>query len=191
MWHTSQGDRKLVNLERRLFVEGALRVLRFIRLDDELTFRVPQFDRMEVETRKYSILHVTDKLTNGEPAAPPEAWEEAAIAAVFEHIKDDTRDEITTEVAYAREGQSGCRRCRRYMRKLIRAVAMETGVGTPLDPEFTDMGRWDSTIEDLADCILLDRDSAMECTQDVPLKFSKEDRKRLSFLFEKLRKENP
>lgn len=191
MFHTSHGDRRLIGHERRLFVEGALRVLEWIRVDDELTFRVPQFDRMEPETRQLAILHVTDRLINIEPAPPPEGWEEAAIAAVFEQIKDDIRDEITTDVACEEDDERVCRRCRRYMRRLVRAVAIETGAGTPIDPESTDRDKWNSTIDEFADCILLDRNSAMECTQDVPLKFSKEDRKRLSFLFEKLRKENP
>lgn len=191
MFHTSHGDRRLVSQERRLFLEGALRMLEWIRVDDELTFRVPQFDRMESQTRHRAILHVMDRLINDEPATPPEAWEEAAIAVVFEVIKEDTHTEIRTEQRYARDDQSGCRRCRFYMRTLIRAAAIETGAGIPIDSRSTDRDKWDSTIEELADCILLDRDSAMEDTQAVSPKFSKEDRNRLFSLFEKLRKENP
>ena len=99
MWRTVCGDRVLVGKERSLFVHAAASLLDYLLddEDDEIT-GVPQFDRLEPNTRIVLLRDVVQALTD--PTMPiPEltALNEAAVHAVFEFVRGEVGMEIECE----------------------------------------------------------------------------------------------
>ena len=175
MWNTQDGIRKLVGKERRLF-SAAARSL-FHRLGELADIEVdwnsgsPAFDSIPIENRRWLLLLVAEALLGDEPDPSLGAWNEGAVLAVFNHLKEEVQFEIDYQPEGALDEPA-------YMRSRVHDAWMEhidktemaeygeeEGPHQPLDS--TDFDEWDSKIEFLADQILFDRDCEDETVMDL------------------------
>lgn len=149
MWRTSCGDRTLQGAEAKLFAEALLNLLD---QEDELQFEdcdlgIECFDGLTYG-QKISVLHTIANglLRENVPAVPLTAVVEAAIAAVFEHLRISVDMEVDEPEAWP------------DWRKMIVAARGETGGEEIPNPTCDDVGEWEMEIQGLADVILWDAD---------------------------------
>jgi len=149
MWRTSCGDRTLKGAEARLFAEALLDLLDD---EDELQFEdcelgIECFDNLTYGQAIF-VLHTiaTGLLRDDVPAVPLTAVVEAAIAAVFQHLRIQVDIEVDEPTWW------------RDWRKLIIAAREETGGEELPDPTCDDLDEWDLQIQELTDVVLWDAD---------------------------------
>ena len=148
MWRTSCGERTLQCAEARVFAEALLSLLDEAESEQLYDYDLGplSFDRLTYGQKIAVLSTVANGLLRDDvPAVPLTAVLEAAIAAVFEHL----RNSLTFEID---EGTGT------IWRKLIVAAREEMeGVGVPR-VTCRDHNEWDCEIQELSDCILWDAD---------------------------------
>ena len=147
MWRTSCGNRTLKRAEARLFAEALLSLL-----DQEDALRhedcplgIECYDSLTYG-QKISVLATVGKglLREDVPAVGLTAVVEAAIAAVFEHLKSLVEIGLDEPAWWS------------DWRKLIVAAGREMGAESIPDPACDDLEEWELTIQKLKDGILSD-----------------------------------
>lgn len=171
MWNTPGGERKLAGKERALFIEGVTnlcdQLMDVEEPDDECPTDVPVFDQIPIEERPYVLLGVARSVLGDDPAPKPTAWNEGAILAVFNHIRDEVEFEIDNE------GEGGVLDLDPRWRGLVHEAWIERCYRkgeVDYDPDEGDkqaitsknLDGWSFKIEGLADQLLFDRDCEME-----------------------------
>ena len=103
MWHTSEGDRVLEGAEAALFKAGVISIVEQIKDEANYSgfgYSIGLFNELTWSQRLAVIQTVTTSLLNSNESAPRlSAVNEAAIAAVFEHISYQIDVEIDDEPA--------------------------------------------------------------------------------------------
>jgi hypothetical protein len=149
MWRTSRGERTLQGAEAIVFAEALASLLDSAIVDelDDYEFGIECFDNLTFGQKVSSLEVIGNGLLRKDmPPVGLTAALESAIAAVFEHLKN----QITFEIDMPGFGTS--------WRALV--VAARKEMEAEVIPELTceDLDEWDIEIQGLADCILWDAD---------------------------------
>jgi hypothetical protein len=149
MWRTSCGERVLSGAEAKVFAEALLNLL------DEVTdydfedyeLGIKCFDTLTFGQKIYVLATIGNGLFRKD-VKPVEltAVLEAAIAAVFEHLKK----KIIIEIDEAEPGTD--------WRELLVAARKEMEGEDIPDPTCEDLGEWETELQQLSDAILWDVD---------------------------------
>jgi hypothetical protein len=149
MWRTSSGIRVLNGAEAKLFAEVFLNLLdkSCVFQFEDYEFGIETFDNLTFGQKMCVLMTIANGLLREdvEPVRLTAAFE-AAIAVVFEHLRNSVEFEID-------EPEAGtCWRC------LIVAVQQEMdGEETP-EVSCCDYEEWDIEIQTIEDCVLRDAD---------------------------------
>ena len=175
MWNTQEGVRKLVGKERRLFGAGTSSLFSWLddlhEIDEDWQGGSPAFDNIPIENRRWLLLLVAESLLGDGPDPALGAWNEGAVLAVFNHLKNEVdveidyhADGILDEPVYLRSRIHDA-----WMEKCDKAELADYGEreGPNQPQDSTDSGQWKSKIEFLADHILFDRDCEVEILMDL------------------------
>jgi len=205
MWDTDKGERKLLGKERRLFIAGLLSL--FDRLQDDAEDAreggtkhfwetdVYLFEALPTTHRHLALLSVGQFLLGDMPAPKADLWQDAAILAVFYHLK------AMVEVEIDEEQQKDPLEDRTYWRLLVREawleqflegktpeeleIAFKPGEGDRQKVSSDDLEEWFDKIEYLAMEVLEDRDVEIDFLINTPaevakcLKFSEHEEAKL------------
>lgn len=149
MWRTSCGVRVLSGAEAKLFAEAFLNLLddAYVFQFEDYEFGIETFDSLTFGQKMYVLMTIANGLLRKEvePVVLTAAFE-AAIAVVFEHLRNSVESEID-------EPEAGT-----YWRRLIVAARQEMD-GEDI-PEVTccDCEEWEIEIRTIEDCVLWDVD---------------------------------
>jgi len=149
MWRTSSGIRVLSGAEAILFAEAFLNLLdeacefQF----EDCDFGIETFDNLTFGQKMCVLITIANGLLREdvEPVRLTAAFE-AAIAVVFEHLRDSVKFEID-------EPEVGT-----CWRRLISAAQQEIGEEDIPKVNCSDYEEWDIEIQTIEDCILWDAD---------------------------------
>ncbi|MBN2130828.1 MAG: hypothetical protein JW741_15105 [Sedimentisphaerales bacterium] len=145
MWRTSCGDRTLQRAEARLFAEVLLSLLdqeEALRLED-CPLGIECYDRLTYGQRICVLGMIGNGLLRADvPTAPLTPVVDAAVAAVFEHLKSLVEMGID-EPAWWKD-----------WRTPIVAAGREMGAEGMPDPSCDDIEEWERAIQELKDGIL-------------------------------------
>ena len=149
MWRTELGERILEGAEAMVFAETLSRLLDEAILGqlDDYELGVACFDGLTVGQRIYALATIGNGLLREDvPPVDLTAVVEGAIAAVFQHLKNQIIFEIDMP------------ECGTSWREMVIAARNEAeGENIPV-PNCTDVEEWDFQVEQLADRILWDAD---------------------------------
>ncbi|MBC7834258.1 MAG: hypothetical protein H7Y88_04050 [Phycisphaerales bacterium] len=152
MWRTPGGDRTLEGSEAEIFLTALRDLARELNCDrDEHETGVSVFDRHSLGQKVVLLRQVANALTNADEPVPIHTTaNEAAIYAVFEHLRNLLEEEFLvaeTDIPAPTE-----------IRSLIRRACLDAQIECPASPENACVEEWTDCVEDLADLILWDRD---------------------------------
>jgi hypothetical protein len=158
MWHTQAGDRILKGAEAQVFAASLVDLISDINLSpefDDYELEIPIFDNLTYN-QKITILLVIAKglFKEDVPMLNLTALNEAAIAAVFEHLKFSLQVEIDNEDDI------------KYWRTLVRNALVELDYENIPDANEADPDEWDFAIDFLFELILWDTDYLMDNLMD-------------------------
>lgn len=116
MWQTPAGVRKLDGAERRLFLNGIIRMTEHMN-DPEYDLMAEVLQHLNHLDRRHAFLSVAHHLTNG--SLPPRllAWSSAVIEEVFDFLRAEVEMEIDSQKRFP----DICT----FTRHLVRGAAME------------------------------------------------------------------
>lgn len=150
MWRTGCGERTLEDAEAVVFAEALMSLLDETvqdQLDDDYQLGIACFDNLTYG-QKISMLATIGSGLLSKDVAPIEltAVVEGAIAAVFEHLRNEIAFEIDTPEMGAQ------------WRELVVAARQEAEGAEIPKPQCNDMEEWEIEVEELSGCILWDAD---------------------------------
>lgn len=148
MWHTETGDRILEGAEAKLFAEGLLNLVDDVNLNNENDYQlgIPIFDNL-IYNQKISILFIISEglFKKDVPMIELTAFNEGAIASVFEHIKSNLILELEENIDT-------------YCRNLVTKALIKVGIEDVPLLKSKRLDDWDWAIVSLSDQILWDSD---------------------------------
>jgi len=152
MWQTPLGIRRLLGPEAWLVQWAAARMCAVLENSDEpFQCGAPAFDGLDPHRQRLAIATVARSHTDKHPPLPPQAWEDAAVFALFEFV----HREVAAEIGMS-GGPDPCR-----WRGLVRdalAQVLADHPGCVPRHDSTDLRQWDFDMMYLADRILLNHD---------------------------------
>jgi hypothetical protein len=155
MWRTSAGIRKLQGAEARLVRVAATLMFEQLKYwGDSYECGVPEFDELDLEHQRFTVLAVARRLTDDLPPFEPAIWPEATVFALFEYL----HGQIAYEIEASQEPDDTPWY---YLRRLVRDALLEapkTGSDEIPAEDSTDLRAWDFAVMYLSDRILLNRD---------------------------------
>lgn len=144
MWHTETGDRILEGAEAKLFAEGLLNLVDDVNLNNENDYQlgIPIFDNL-IYNQKISILFIISEglFKKDVPMIELTAFNEGAIASVFEHIKSNLILELEENIDT-------------YCRNLVTKALIKVGIEDVPLLKSKRLDDWDWAIVSLSDQIL-------------------------------------
>ena len=174
MWHTSEGDRNLEGNEAKLFKNGITGLVEYEKEEGDLDgfgYSTAVFDNLTWSQRLAVLENAATHLLTKTNAIPKlTAVNEAAIAAIFEHISFEIDREIDLEPPRTDWRQlvlnTHLERFGQYVdgRSVIDGLIDEEESDESYIPESADSERrdlWHPLVQSLADQILWDRDFEM------------------------------
>ena len=151
MWHTSEGDRILAGDEAKLFKNALASLLDHLRDNQEAGWPagVTLFDDLSYPQKIALLWEVGSALLMADVCMPElNALNEAAVAAVYEHLRDQVDVEIDLHTGCAVRG---------LIIHLLRKEFEEERIPLPKQT-CAERDEWDHLVECCANKILWDRD---------------------------------
>ena len=177
MWNTSEGVRKLLGKERRLFTSVTGSLFDWLgdlkEIDEDWQGGASAFDNIPIENRRWLLLWVAEALLGDGPAPSLAAWNEGAVLAVFRHLEEQLDVEFDLQDSSEPPDEPVYWRSMVYEAWVERfdeaeMVVFGKGEGPNQPVHSLDSDQWSSKIEFLADQILFDRDCEAEYVMDAP-----------------------
>lgn len=158
MWHTQAGDRILAGAEAKVFAESLSDLVSDIHLSpdyDDYEVGIPIFDNLTYNQKITILLVIAKGLFRADiPTLNLTALNEAAVAAVFEHLKLNLFVEI--------DENDGTK----YWRTLVRNALVQLDYKNPPSLKTIDQDKWEFAIVFLSEQILWDTDYLMDNLMD-------------------------
>ncbi|HEY3324381.1 MAG TPA: hypothetical protein VGP72_28275 [Planctomycetota bacterium] len=151
MWHTSLGDRTLIGGEAALFKHGLRSLLDILSIHPGWPSGVHAFDELAYSQKIALLWEVGSALLLPKTPEPKQtAANEAAVAAVFAHLKELIDHEL-------HQNGRGRPVVRTMIAECLRADFVRSGRKCPR-PLSDDAEEWDRLVDECADRILWDHD---------------------------------
>ena len=172
MWHSSDGDRTLEGAEASLIREAVAMMTDELCVDlenegpgwDPQDYGVEVFDRLGAGQRLALLAQVADALlTDGVPSPPLYAYNEAAVAAIYEAAYGYLQFEIDEEETLRGMGSDPYEWRRIVLAAWAEADPLTAASPDPDEeafpgPECRDLDEWETAFDVLTNRVLWDRD---------------------------------
>ena len=160
MYHTPGGDRILHGAERRFYTQSLAMIVDLL-VECDMEFGVIPFDELQ-RNQKLLVLYKSARglLHPDEPVPKLNAFIESAVAAVYEHAKDQVYQEIDNPDFSAEPTF--------WRRLVLDAVRDQASPGEPPHETDCDKDTWTILVECLAGFVLWDNDYELQESLDLP-----------------------